>query len=67
MKNRELYTFASKFQFQDGAIKGISENNRKQKIQKFQFQDGAIKGLVVYVSIVFSPYFNSKMVRLRAI
>ena len=57
----------NKFQFQDGAIRGVTNYLGKKELSKFQFQDGAIRGLHPFFLCPKSvACFNSKMVRLEA-
>ncbi len=59
--------FAAEFQFQYGAIKGISNAATSFENTLFQFQYGAIKGHQDFHLWQFSVLsFNSNMVRLKA-
>ncbi len=55
------------FQFQYGAIKGRGMGFLPDQVPIFQFQYGAIKGLSGAIRASRMRYFNSNMVRLRAL
>ena len=62
----EMETF-TKFQFQYGAIKGGLRPVKSFNLPAFQFQYGAIKGFAACRHLETKRYFNSNMVRLKAI
>ena len=53
------------FQFQNGAIKSRDAIEDYILPHIFQFQNGAIKRSLKNSTLVTTPYFNSKMVRLK--
>ena len=55
------------FQFQNGAIKSQSRCRYAEYCEQFQFQNGAIKRNVKAKRNRITHYFNSKMVRLKAL